>query len=69
MSWDPDQYLAYADLRLRPALDLLARVPVAAPATVVDLGCGAGNVTRVLGDRWPAAAITGELVTVDCGQT
>ncbi len=59
MSWDPGQYLAYADLRLRPALDLLARVPVAAPASVVDLGCGAGNVTRVLADRWPAARITG----------
>jgi len=59
MSWDPDQYLAYADLRLRPALDLLARVPVAAPATVVDLGCGTGNVTCVLADRWPAARITG----------
>ena len=59
MSWDPNQYLAYADLRLRPALDLLARVPVAAPASVVDLGCGAGNVTRVLADRWPAAGITG----------
>lgn len=59
MAWDPDRYLAFADLRLRPALDLLARVPVEAPASVVDLGCGAGNVTRVLRQRWPAAHITG----------
>ncbi len=59
MAWDPDRYLAFADLRLRPALDLLARVPAEAPASVVDLGCGAGNVTRVLKQRWPQAHITG----------
>ena len=59
MAWDPDRYLAFADLRLRPALDLLARVPVDAPASVVDLGCGAGNVTQVLKQRWPQAQIGG----------
>jgi trans-aconitate 2-methyltransferase len=57
--WDPAQYLAFAGPRLRPALDLVARVPLAAPAVVYDLGCGAGNVTRLLTARWPAAAVTG----------
>ena len=57
--WDPAKYLEFAGPRLRPALDLLARVPLAAPATVYDLGCGAGNVTRLLAERWPAAAVTG----------
>ena len=59
MSWHPQRYLAYEGERLRPALDLLARVPIEAPRTVVDLGCGAGNVTRVLAERWPGAAIVG----------
>jgi len=59
MAWDPSLYLSFADHRLRPALDLLGRVPADAPARVVDLGCGAGNVTRVLRQRWPAAAIVG----------
>jgi trans-aconitate 2-methyltransferase len=59
MSWDPAQYLQYEGARLRPALELLARVPLAAPATVVDLGCGAGNVARRIAQRWPQATITG----------
>jgi trans-aconitate 2-methyltransferase len=59
MSWDPAQYLKYSGERLRPALDLLARVGVDAPRTVVDLGCGAGNVTRILAERWPGARVIG----------
>jgi len=44
---------------LRPALDLLARVTIAAPRRIFDLGCGTGNVTRMLKTRWPEAAVTG----------
>jgi trans-aconitate 2-methyltransferase len=57
--WDPAKYLEFAGPRLQPALDLLARVPLAAPAAVFDLGCGAGNVTRILGQRWPGAEVAG----------
>src|SRR6266508_921542 len=59
MAWNPDQYLKFAQPRLRPALDLLARIGADAPARVDDLGCGAGNVTRLLLERWPQASITG----------
>jgi trans-aconitate 2-methyltransferase len=59
MNWDPSQYLKYATERLRPALDLVARVSLVAPRTIVDLGCGAGNVTQILSERWPTARITG----------
>lgn len=59
MSWDPQQYLKFSDLRLRPAQDLMARIPTQAPARVYDLGCGAGNVTRQLQEKWPGAKITG----------
>lgn len=57
--WDPTQYLRWGDHRLRPALDLLQRIPLDSPERVVDLGCGPGNVTPFLRRRWPEARITG----------
>jgi trans-aconitate 2-methyltransferase len=59
MEWNPAQYLEYGDARLRPALDLLARIPLAQPRAIVDLGCGAGNVAAAIAARWPAASIEG----------
>jgi trans-aconitate 2-methyltransferase len=59
MSWDPKQYLKFSQPRLRPAIDLLARVAAAEPRMVYDLGCGAGNVTAILVQRWPSAQIVG----------
>ena len=59
MVWNPATYLAFADERTRPAAELLARVPDAAPARVVDLGCGPGNSTALLRTRWLDAKIEG----------
>lgn len=61
-SWDPQQYLRHADHRTRPFHDLLARIgplPHESAPRIADLGCGAGNVTALLGHRWPGARITG----------
>src|SRR6187431_680719 len=57
--WDPDRYLTYADERGRPFVDLLTRIDATAPRTVVDLGCGPGNLTALLADRWPDAHVVG----------
>lgn len=59
--WNPNQYMkgAMGDLRTRPALDLLARVPVERADVVYDLGCGPGNSTSPLKARWPEARVTG----------
>ncbi|GAA1926667.1 methyltransferase domain-containing protein [Streptantibioticus ferralitis] len=58
--WDPEQYPRFTDERIRPLRELPARVPAlpAAPAAL-DLGCGPGNSTTVIRERWPEAAITG----------
>ena len=59
MLWDPEQYGRYADERGRPFLDLTARIGHPAPRRVVDLGCGPGNLTALLAERWPEATIEG----------
>lgn len=57
--WDPTQYLRFAPERARPFFDLLARVTWERVATVADLGCGTGALTRALSERWPDATVTG----------
>jgi trans-aconitate 2-methyltransferase len=57
--WDPERYLAYADERGRPFVELVARVPAEHPRLVVDLGCGPGTLTRLLTERWPEARVVG----------
>ena len=57
--WDPGQYLRYADERARPFFDLLARVRATDPGYVADLGCGPGNLTVTLAERWPGAQVVG----------
>jgi len=57
--WDPAVYNRYADERGRPFVELLSRVRVESAADVVDLGCGPGNLTAMLADRWPDADVVG----------
>jgi len=59
MQWDPGEYLQFGDERGRAFVDLVARVPAEAPRRVVDLGCGPGNLTRLLSRRWPDAVVEG----------
>ena len=59
MTWDPDRYLRWADHRLRPGLELLARIPDAEMSRIIDLGCGTGALTAAIVARWPAALLTG----------
>src|SRR5262245_58530597 len=59
LKWDPDRYLRFAEERTRPCRELAARVAVGAPQGVIDLGCGPGNSTQVLAERWPQARLTG----------
>lgn len=59
MQWDPTSYLRFGDERARPFFDLVARIRLDEPATVVDLGCGPGTLTESLALRWPTALVIG----------
>ncbi|ACY96578.1 MULTISPECIES: trans-aconitate 2-methyltransferase [Thermomonospora] len=55
--WDPAQYGLFGAERARPFGELIARIPLAAPRRVADLGCGTGELTLLLARRWPEATI------------
>jgi trans-aconitate 2-methyltransferase len=57
--WDAALYLRFGGERARPFFDLLARVGAELPGYVVDMGCGPGNLTALLAERWPAATVCG----------
>lgn len=58
-TWDPATYLAFADERSRPFFDLTRRIGAVSPQRVVDLGCGPGQLTASLAERWPDATVRG----------
>jgi trans-aconitate 2-methyltransferase len=57
--WDAAQYLRFGGERARPFFDLVAQVAAQDPRYVADLGCGPGNLTAVLAQRWPGARVVG----------
>ena len=57
--WNVAEYEAFSDLRLRPALDLLARVFSIPDGPIIDLGCGAGAAAPALQNRFPGRALIG----------
>src|SRR5579871_3867635 len=57
--WDAAQYLRFGGERARPFFDLVAQVGATSPGYVADLGCGPGNLTAALAQRWPEATVVG----------
>jgi trans-aconitate 2-methyltransferase len=58
-SWDPQQYSRFSDHRLRPGLDLLARIGDLPAGPIYDLGCGAGALSPLIAARWPDRSVIG----------
>jgi trans-aconitate 2-methyltransferase len=59
MSWSAAQYMKFEDERTRPVHDLVHRIPDGAVSRAADIGCGPGNSTEVLRERFPHAHIVG----------
>ena len=57
--WNASAYRRFEAERSRAAADLLARVPTGARRGIVDLGCGPGNSTQLLAERYPESEIVG----------
>ncbi|NWE42446.1 trans-aconitate 2-methyltransferase [Pseudomonas yamanorum] len=59
MTWSAKQYSMFEQQRTRPVRDLVAAIPDGDVRSAVDLGCGPGNSTEVLAERFPKALVTG----------
>ena len=58
-AWAPSQYERFRDERAQPFHDLVRLVQLRAPRSVVDLGCGTGELTRELHERLGAEETLG----------
>lgn len=57
--WNPDLHLKFDKERIQPTIDLLSRIEFDSPSKIIDIGCGPGNSTQILAQRWPKSQITG----------
>ena len=58
--WNPNLYLKFKDERTQPSIDLVTKIKTTHdPGSIIDIGCGPGNSTQVLFQRWPNAKVTG----------
>lgn len=58
--WNPESYLKFGDERTQPSIDLVNRIKISSPPkNIIDIGCGPGNSSKILTDRWPSAKLTG----------
>ena len=59
MPWNPNRYHQFEAERYAPFTDLLALVKIRDGMSVVDLGCGTGELTRRLADKLPGSEVVG----------
>ncbi len=58
-NWNPELYLRFQEERTQPAIDLVNRIEMENPDKIIDIGCGPGNSTKILRDKWPNSEILG----------
>ena len=63
--WNPEQYHRFRNERSQPFFDLLDLVEPCPGGRVIDLGCGTGELTKILHERTAAA----ETVGLDSSET
>jgi trans-aconitate 2-methyltransferase len=59
VNWNPEQYERFREQRMLPFADLAALVRPQADMRVIDLGCGTGELTALLAERFENARVVG----------
>jgi len=57
--WNPGKYLEFKNERTQPSIDLVERIDLKDPKTIIDIGCGPGNSTQILVNKYPNSYIVG----------
>ncbi|MGK6344142.1 methyltransferase domain-containing protein [Chryseobacterium sp. DT-3] len=59
MPWNPDVYNQFKNIRFKPFYDLAELIADEKQMKAVDLGCGTGEQTAILTEKFPNAVFTG----------
>lgn len=59
MPWNPDTYNKFKEERYQPFYDLISHIEGKQGMNIIDLGCGTGELTKVLADRFSPNKILG----------
>jgi trans-aconitate 2-methyltransferase len=57
--WNPEKYLVFKNERTQPAIDLVEKITLDYPQRIIDIGCGPGNSTQILVNKWPKSIVVG----------
>ncbi len=58
--WNPDLYLKFRNERTQPSIDLVNRINLThSPENILDIGCGPGNSSQIVLQRWPRSKLRG----------
>jgi trans-aconitate 2-methyltransferase len=57
--WNPNKYLIFKNERTQPAIDLVERIELINPKSIIDIGCGPGNSTQILTEKYPNSTVIG----------
>jgi trans-aconitate 2-methyltransferase len=59
MPWNPDQYNQFKKERYQPFFDLINHITPQPNLSILDLGCGTGELTKVVADNFPDSNVKG----------